>query len=164
MPTLTVGNNAYDTLANVDTYWSDRGGTAWAADTTANREIAIIKATDWLDRNLDWRGTRYTQAQRLGWPRAGAEDDDGYVFAVDEVPWQVEEAMAEIAELYRAGTLDMEGILTADTGRSISEKTVDVITIKYDTAYSNGVVAAIPVHVYKKLKGVVLAPGSLKRV
>jgi hypothetical protein len=133
---VTVGTDVYDTEANVDTYWSNRGNTAWAALSSPNKEIYMRKATDWLDRNFRWRGTAQAAptSQRLGWPRDTAYDDDGYQIGetLANMPWQVEEAMAIVAELYSLGTYDLEGIVTDDLS-SVKFQKVDVIEVEYDT-------------------------------
>jgi hypothetical protein len=161
--TLTVGTDAYDTLANIDLYWSDRGNTAWAALTDANKEIYIRKATDWLDRQYYWRGVRATQTQRLGWPRTDAYDDDDYLFSATETPFQVKEACAIIADIYRDGTIDMEGIITSDV-RSLRRQKVDVIEVEYDPNSRLSGEASIA-HVIKLLKSVTIgSQGRLQRV
>ena len=126
---LTLLTDAYDSVANIDTYWSDRGGTDWAGLSTANKEIYIRKATDWVDRNFTFSGTRKTSSQRLKWPRSGAIDRDGYSIGSTDAPWQVKEATAIIADLYRNGTYDLEGIITDDS--AILKERVDVVEIEY---------------------------------
>lgn len=157
--TLTVGTNCYDTSANVDTYWSDRGNTDWAALSTADKELNIIKATDWLERNFEWRGNRATSDQRLHWPADCAYDDDDFQIGATEAPWQVKEAMAIIADLYRQGTYDMEGILTDDN--AVKRQKVDVIEVEYDrTLRLRG--QAVITHVYALLRPVTVGWGLLR--
>lgn len=129
--TLTVGTNTYDTLANVNTYWLDRGNTSWDEADDEDKEAAIIKATDWLERNFRWRGARLTADQRLGWPREEAYDDDDFAIGTTGAPWQVKEAMAIVADLMRLGTYDLEGVLTSNS-RSLKRTKVDVIEVEYD--------------------------------
>jgi len=159
--TLTVGTDAYFTLDGVRAFWAARGDTAWAALSDADAEVHIRKATDWVDRNFEFIGDKATGIQRLKWPRRYAEIEG---HAVDEttIPWQVEEATAHVAELYRAGTYDLEGILTDDAA-AISMQKVDVITVQYDTSKRlQG--ADIPSHVYELLSSVTRNnSGGLKR-
>lgn len=157
---LTVGTDAYDTLANVDTYWVERGNAAWAAATEAEREIAIRKASDFLDRRYRWRGQRATASQRLEWPRLYAYDDDGFEFTAGLVPRQVREATAIVADLFRAAVVDLDGIVTNDA--AVQMQKVDVITVQYDTRLRlQGPV--ILTHVNELLRQVRLAGGALMR-
>jgi len=128
---LTLLTDSYDSIANIDTYWAARGGTDWAALTDANKEIYIRKATDWIDRNFNFIGYAATSAQRLAWPREQAIDRDDYLLANTDAPWQVKEACAIVADLYRAGTYDLEGVITDDAG--IIKTVVDVIEVEYDS-------------------------------
>lgn len=63
-------SNAFASVEDVSDYLADRGMTAWAALSTANKEFAIIKATEYMSRSLPWMGLElrpYVQA--LGLPR-----------------------------------------------------------------------------------------------
>jgi len=158
---LTVGTNAYDTLANVRTYWLERGDTTWAVLTDAAAEVLIIKATDYVDRTWEFIGDKATGTQRLKWPRKYAEVE-GFTLSDSDVPWQVEEATAQLAELFRLGTYDLQGIVTNDVAAIIKQK-VDVIEVEYDASkrLQGG---AIPSHVYELLRPVVRGnSGGLKR-
>jgi hypothetical protein len=158
---LTVGTDAYDTLANVDAYWVARGGTAWAAETDdPTREIYIRKATDYIDRNFTYIGDVATSTQRLKWPRQFAYVE-GNEIGETVIPWQVEEATAIVADLFRNGTYDMEGIVTNDAA-AVSMQKVDVITVAYDTSKRlQG--KAVMSHVSMLLRPLTLGTGGLVR-
>ncbi len=147
---LVVGTDAYDTLANVDAYHADRGNTAWAAVVLdAAREVYIRKATGWVDRTFNFIGDQATGEQRLKWPRQFAEVE-GFLIPPTSIPWQIAEATAIVADLYRLGTIDMEGIVTNDSS-AINKTKVDVIEVGYDTS-KRLLGAAIPSHVYQVLR------------
>lgn len=42
--------NAYIDITFADDYWSDRADAAWAAASTQNKQVAIVKATDYIDK------------------------------------------------------------------------------------------------------------------
>lgn len=161
--TLTVGTDAYDTLANVRAYHAARDATAsaaWIALADADAEMLIRKATDYVDRNWDYIGDVATATQRLKWPRKYAEIE-GNTLDDSTIPWQIQEATAIIAELYRLGTVDLEGIVTDDAA-AISMQKVDVITVQYDTSKRlQG--ADVPSHVYKLLRPLTRGQGGLVR-
>jgi len=159
--TLTVGTDAYDTLDNVRAYWAARStGTEWADLPDATAEIYIRKATDWVDRNFFFIGDKASASQRLKWPRKFAEVD-GYMLEDDVIPFQVEEATAIVADLFRQGTVDLEGVLTDDDA-AIAMQKVDVITVQYDTARRlQG--QDIPSHVFQLLRPLTRGSGGLAR-
>jgi hypothetical protein len=63
--------NSYASVEAADAYFVDRGNATWAALTEPQKQQALIKATDYLDRKYEsrWRGTRALESQVLGWPR-----------------------------------------------------------------------------------------------
>lgn len=129
---LTVGTDAYDSLANVDAYHAARGNAEWALVTDdATREVFIRKATDWVDRTFDFNGDQTSGEQRLKFPRSFLEVN-GFLLDPAVIPWQVAEATAIVADLYRLGIYDMEGIVTNDVA-AISRTKVDVVEVAYDT-------------------------------
>lgn len=138
---------SYGTNTESDTYWTARGNTDWTGLTEAEQDINLIKAMDYLDRTFRWRGNKATQDQDLEWPRLQAYDDDDYL--ISGIPEKVKQAQFIIADLYRAGVIDLEGIVTEDSA-SIRRQKVDVIEVEYDTARRlNG--PAVVSHVFKLL-------------
>ena len=117
--------NAYSTTAFADTYHADRGNSAWAGG-TADKEAALIRATDYLEANFPWAtGWKASQDQALGWPRASASDKDGYPFGSDEVPVVVQQATAELA----AKALTAE--LRPDETRATKREQVGPLEVEY---------------------------------
>ena len=88
---------AYISEAFADAYFVDRGNATWAAASTGDKETAIVRATDYVDKRfgLKFKGVKQSSDQGLEWPRAGAVDNDGYVF--EDVPRNLEKATAEYA-------------------------------------------------------------------
>lgn len=158
--TLTIGTDAYSTLAVVRAYWLARGDTFWASLADAEAEVLIRKATDYIDRGWSFIGDKATAAQRLKWPRKYA-DVEGHAIDDTVIPWQIEEATAMIAEMYRVGTIDMEGIVTDKSAAVILTK-VDVITTQYD-ANSRLLGKAIASHVHELLRPLTSGQAGLLR-
>ncbi len=112
--------NAYVSEAYADTHHADRNNTAWATFLTAEKEAAIIRASDYLDKRFASRfvGVRKTKSQGLEWPRVNAFDQDGYLLSgVDDIPRQIEKATAEYA--LRAV---MCGVLAPDAPKPVPEQ------------------------------------------
>ena len=95
-----AGANAYESVANIDTHHADRGTTNWTDFTTAEKEQAIVRATDYIDKRYGRRfvGVRSSKGQGLEWPRLSAFDQDGFLLSdVDAIPRQLLKAVAEYA-------------------------------------------------------------------
>lgn len=94
------GSNAYLSVAAVDTHHTDRGNTAWDDFTNTDKQTAIIRASDYIDKRFGTRfvGLRKTKEQGLEWPRLDAFDQDGYLLSgPDALPRQLLRAAAEYA-------------------------------------------------------------------
>lgn len=91
-----AGANAYVSVAEIDTYHADRGNAAWAG-ATGVKQIAIIRATDYIDKRFrrQFRGNRLGNTQGLQWPRYDAYDDDGDL--LQGIPEVLKQAAAEYA-------------------------------------------------------------------
>ena len=93
--------NAYADVATVDEHHSDRGNERWNDFITTEKQAAIIRASDFIDKRFGrrFRGARRQKAQGLEWPRIDAFDDDGFLLhgTTDSVPRQVLKAVAEYA-------------------------------------------------------------------
>lgn len=102
-----AGANGYVTVAYVTAHHQGRGRTDWVTANTVQKEAAIVRATDYLDKRFGRRflGTRLRRDQGLAWPRLGAYDHDEWV--LDGVPPQLAKATAEYALIaLRQGELE----------------------------------------------------------
>ena len=124
---------SYISVANADTYHSNRGNSSWAALTTAVKEESLRKATEYMLQvyRLRWMGVRYTTVQALDFPRADVYTDAGKtVIDYDEIPVEVTRACAELA--YRAST----ATLYADQTKTVVSESVGAISVTYDRTSS----------------------------
>lgn len=88
--------DSYISLTTANAYHSKRGITAWVGS-TPEKEQALVRAAEALDRLYNFVGLRSTQAQGLQWPRTGAVDSDGFAISATTIPTQVQDAQAELA-------------------------------------------------------------------
>lgn len=134
--TIVANANAYISLLDADLYHDARGNDRWKEASIANREAAIIKATDYLDFAYDWEGVRSSATQSLEWPRAGVVSADHMIVPGDSIPAAIERACAELA--LRA----LDGDLMGDESRggAVTEETVGPITVKYEQGAIAGTV------------------------
>jgi hypothetical protein len=101
--------NAYISVAFYDQYHTDRGRTAAVALTTDQKQIGIVRATDYVD--MRWRdqfpGERLESdeaiPQSTEWPRADAAYNNGD--DIEGLPIELQKAIAEYA--YRAATAEL---------------------------------------------------------
>ena len=115
--------DSYVSVSDALVYHAAMGNTAWAAATEGAQEIALRRATQYLDTEYRYRGIRRTTTQALEWPRVNYESD----YRAEEWPVvAVEQATCEAA--LRALTNTLRSDVSSD---QVTEETVGPITIKY---------------------------------
>ncbi len=89
--------NSYISEAEADAYHVERGNTVWSAASQANKETALVRATDYVDKRFrrKYRGCKATQAQALQWPRTDAYDNEERL--ISGRPVELQQAVAEYA-------------------------------------------------------------------
>lgn len=125
---------SYISVADADTYHSNRGNTAWASLTTAVKEQSLRKATDYIEQvyRLKFLGYRHTEAQALSFPRDEVQRRDfTYLnqfsfYPNDVVPTEVANACADLG--LRSSTSD----LTPDIERITKREKVASLEVEYD--------------------------------
>lgn len=134
-------SESYISVADADTYFSNRGNATWAALTTTVKEQLLRKGTDYLVQvyRLKWKGSRVSTEQALDWPRDYVEREDFQdvylndyfilsginYYANNIVPTEVKYACAEMAIKAAAGDL------APDLSRRTTREKVDVIEVEY---------------------------------
>ena len=126
----------YASVAEADTYHATHGDpSAWSSATTANKEFALINATEYLEWVFGhrWRGLRSNELQALDWPRTGIVDDDGYAIDATDMPQRLKDACMYLALQALSETLlvDVSG---ADA--SISREKVKLGDLEQDRSYA----------------------------
>lgn len=144
--TVTPGSasaDSYATLAEANTYHTDHGTTLWTGS-DALKEQAMRRATVWLDftyRSL-WPGLRTDgRDQALSWPRSAAQDAEGVVIPIDEVPSEIKDAQTESA----LRELVTPGSLSPDYVASTRVLSVSVGPIKQTFADVGGASSLVPI-------------------
>jgi len=118
---------AYVSVADANTYHTTMGNTAWTGSDSV-KEVAIRRATQYMDGYYRWRGTRRTATQALEHPRT-LEDEE---FMRDDLVWPprgLQEACAELA--MRALTEELVADLTED--QYIKREKVGPLETEYST-------------------------------
>ncbi len=126
---------AYVSVADCDTYHSNRGNAAWTGADSVKEE-ALRKATAYLEGIYAQRfvGTKGSSTQALSWPRENAYDRDGVLISGNALPQALVDAQAELA--LRA----LSGDLAPDVSNpgAIRRKRSKVGPIETETEYSGG--------------------------
>lgn len=113
--------NSYASAAEADAYWADRSEASWSAAASADKDAALIKATDYIEATWSrkFRGSRVSSTQALSWPRVGAVDADGFTVASDSVPTPVKAAAYHLA--VKALSADLKPVLSSDPFKTRSK-------------------------------------------
>lgn len=140
-------SNSYISVADADTYltYNDHIIATWTALSTTEKENALIRATMYLDRYMNWNGYKVNSENALRWPRSNVKDLDGFYFSISEIPEQVQRAVAELGYLLSQSDLDDD-----PASKGISEVTVDVIRVKFDKTDRSG---PVPSAIRSMLRG-----------
>ena len=128
--------NGYVSQAFVDTHHADRNNTVWVDFTAPERDAAIIRATDYIDKRFGRRfvGIRRGKEQGLEWPRLDAFDYDGFLLtSVDAIPRQLQKACAEYA--LRAALC---GVLSPDPLPPVPKQSMETGAAARDTDVVTG--------------------------
>src|SRR5574343_30893 len=122
---------SYASVAAADASIFLSGNTAWAAASTATKELHLKLVAQYLQNHISWAGQKKTSVQALYWPATGVYLD-GFLLSSTAVPQRVINANIMLAAKSLAGEL------VSDLGADIiTEQTVDVITIKYSPGKRN---------------------------
>ena len=115
---------SYLSVADLDTYVSNRGLTN-AAATTPAKEAALRNATTFIDSFARYKGVRYSETQGLEFPRTGLTDWSGYT--VSGIPNRLKNACAELAVKAASESLYTD----ADRGGMVKSESVGPISTTY---------------------------------
>jgi len=121
--------NTYVATADIDTYCSDLGLTAWAAGTTPEKEAANLRAMQYIE-SLSYKGIKSNSDYSLKFPRYDIWTEDGYLIDSDEIPNDLKKAVCRAA--YEE--IVSLGILQSNLTRSdfTKREKVSSIEMEYD--------------------------------
>ena len=133
-------SNSYVSVSFADTYFSDRGNATWAAATTGDKQAALVKATDYIDKLFGpkFRGFKQSQSQALEWPRIGALDNDDYLLngvSLDAIPRALQKATCEYAVRALSATLAPDN---SNVGVNVTRNKVGPIETEQELQTSGG--------------------------
>ena len=119
----------YGTVLDADAYHLARGtGDAW--DDVADKESALLVASEWIDRKYRTRFPGYKvgrRTQEREWPRYDAYDAANEFILSTDIPIEIEQATYEAA--LRHGT--DPGSLSPDVDPPLSRIKADTVELEY---------------------------------
>jgi hypothetical protein len=126
---IVSGAESLASVAAADAHHAARGNAAWGVLSTGDKEIALRKATDYMQERYSdsWRGVRVSSTQALDWPRSCVYRGV-YPVASNIIPDEVIKACCELALRASAKAL------TDDEGAQVKSEKVDVL----ETVYADG--------------------------
>lgn len=124
--TGAANSESYASVAEADLYHDARGNPAWLTLTTAQKEEALRRATDYIEQvyGLSFKGIRVKREQLLSFPRYTVEIY-GYYNDSNVIPTQLKNANLALA--YKAA----QGNLSPDLTQGVKREKVDVLEIEY---------------------------------
>lgn len=130
----------YSSVADADSYHYARRNLAWAQAAIIDREAALVRATDYIDRRWGPRmlGRRLSSAQALEWPRTHVWDEFGTLRA--GVPREIRMACAEYALRALSDSLAPDPVLSAN-GRIVRKLERVEGAVTEETEYAPGFAA-----------------------
>lgn len=149
--------NAYIDDIFADAHFGDRGFTIWVQLLLAEKQQAIVRATDYMGQMFSWAGERVNGAQALDWPRKGVYLHE-VLIASNSIPLLLKQACAEIAIRAAAGPLLLDPSVDS-TGRLLGKDVQRVGPVETEKTYIARGQMAIPER-YKRFPQVerMLAP------
>ena len=119
--------NSYASVAQADDYFDLRGSQTWISYTTAEKEAALINATDFIEATYSesFKGYKSSATQALSWPRTDVVIDD-YDFPSSAIPTRLIDATVQMALRSAGGE-----VLIQDQAQRVVKEKVDVIETTY---------------------------------
>ena len=158
LPTAT----SYLAEADADQYFENRANAAWAAATASAKQVALNKATAYIDIRFSarYKGARFAEDQGLLWPRINVIDNDGFLIG-EVVPPAVEDTTAEYAVRALSAELLIDPTFD-DTALQVSKKREKVGPIEEETEFRSG--QATGLRPYPSADRIMLTSGLLKSI
>lgn len=139
-------STSYTSVGFADDYFSARN-TEWLEKQHAEKERALVLATDFVDNMFVWRGRKKTNEQALAFPRVDIHDIDGYT--VTGIPTKLKQAVCDAAiETFNSGDL----FEVSEAAGAVTSERIGDISFSYDVSKKKQDITLFE-SVNKKLRG-----------
>ncbi len=130
---LCVTNaDSYVDLEFANNYFSTRQVTSWEDLEDSDKEVYLIKATDYVDNAFEWKGIKKTQNQSLKFPRSNLFDNDGY--EVTTIPTCLQNAICECVIILLQGK---ETFKTENANGKVTSERIGELSFSYAQGNDN---------------------------
>lgn len=146
--------NSYVSADDADTFFANRGDTAWTG-TDDQKAAALIRGCQYLE-TLRYKGVKAEQTNELKWPRDGVQDEDGYDIDTTEIPKGIINAQLVLAKQALAN--DLQPAL--ERGGAVKRERVGQLEVEYFDGAPPGTIVT---EAWAWLSGWVLAGNDLVR-
>ncbi|MAD98776.1 MAG: hypothetical protein Unbinned200contig1000_14 [Prokaryotic dsDNA virus sp.] len=129
--------NSYVDVAYADAYFLDRANSGWSSADTSSKEIALVKATDYVEIRFrdKWKGILAPEATTLSFPRQYLYNRKGELET--GIPEDVKKAVCEYA--VRALSADLLPDPTVSDSAKALKKTFEKVgPIETEVEYQDG--------------------------
>lgn len=155
--------DSLDTMTFLDSYHAAMGNIAWAAADLDDREAAARRASRNISDAYKWSGWPLNpRVQAFSWPRINVVDGDGYSVPSDEVPDEIQRAVAIVAlkELESPGAMAPE----FNASEALTRETYGPVTFEYSSARTDPASVRPVLLAVKDLVGPFLKAGTGSRL
>lgn len=127
--TSKTNSESYCSVADADKHHAGRGRSTWADLDTADKEIHLRLATDYMLQTYrgQWQGIKTKADQALDWPRSNVFLAENEQTPINSIPREVRQACAELA--FRS----LSGPLIKDLSEIVKKVQIGPITKEFDT-------------------------------
>lgn len=119
--------NSFVDIAFSDNYFSLRGYTQWEELSDEQKEVFLIRGSEFVNYAYDFYGKKQNPTQALKFPRVGLIDEDGEL--VVGVPSVLKEAVCESAKIISNGS-DMFQV--QDANGAVTSESIGSLSFSYD--------------------------------
>lgn len=121
--------DSYVDVDFADNYYSARGETFWADLTDEKKEVYLIVATDFIDKEFDFYGKALNEEQALSFPRLELALKDGR--KVSGVPTVIKQAVCEAVKIVKDG-IDL--FLSQSENGAVTSEHIGDLSFTYDVS------------------------------
>lgn len=140
--TCVASANSYVSLEYANQYMTNKGREDWLALTDEQKEVSLIKGTQYVDTLYQWKGIAKYELQELSFPRVDFRKKDGYIRDEDgrpviDIPRCLKEAVCEAAFYGFQANAELFTVYQSETGNVKRDKSVISGAVEKEVEFFN---------------------------
>lgn len=132
--TYPMNGDSYLSVADADTYHSNRNRSEWSNLSQDEKEASLRRATTYLDHSFEWKGDVNDTDNAHAWPRKSVDDDEDRSVDNATIPQRIKDACAELAFIDAV----KNELLPATTEGDIQAVTAGTVEVQYEQGVGSG--------------------------